>query len=307
MIESILFFGTRCSFADRVLQTLNQNGFEIAARVIPGQEPGHRPLWEFVPRQAVPSSRSAHQLPMAATPPRDRGQGTGESFPTIAINDHQSTETIAYLRSIHADIAVVCCYPRRLPMVLVESAKMGGINIHPSLLPAYRGPEPLFWIYRNGEHDSGVTLHRVAASLDAGPILAQERISVATGMPGDELWFQSASIGAKLLVHDVLGDGREPPAGTPQTSENASYYSWPTPNDLAIVLDDWEAWRVFHFCRGVIPLGYHPRVTIAGTSRVIEAALDYSDERGRGIDRLSPGWYRCASGAIQLVLATPMG
>lgn len=304
MIRSVLFFGAQCQFADVVLQALRAADFDIAARVIPGHTGASSPYTEI----GAPTSRHAiGRLPMAGSSQPGDGAGSGNPHLTIMLHDRHSAAAAEYLTSFNADIAVVCCYPARLPTSLMATARSGGVNIHPSLLPRYRGPEPIFWIFRNGELESGVTIHRVDADLDTGAILRQERLSVPIGTPGDTLWNRSASLSATLLL-DLLQHASPVEmleSGSPQHHSGASYYSWPAPSDLIVRPESWESWRVFHFCRGVLPLGYVPVLERDGEQRTIISAVDYVDQNDQSAN--TPDWLSCLRGSVRLRLGPIIG
>lgn len=75
-------------------------------------------------------------------------------------------------------------------------APLGGVNIHPSLLPGHRGPIPAFWALQEGPDAAGVSIHRIAARIDAGEVLAQRPVILPTGV--------SASSAARLLHEAAL-------------------------------------------------------------------------------------------------------
>jgi methionyl-tRNA formyltransferase len=298
MIRSVLFFGTKCSFADLVFERLVSSGIKIVARVVPGH-PGSQQAFQFITQQSITARRSS--LPMASHLSTGLSEPFVSNTPTLIAHDHGAPELEQQLRAFDADIAVVCCYPRRLPMNLVKTAQCGGINLHPSLLPKYRGPEPLFWLYRHGERCTGVTIHRVDSGLDTGPILAQESIDVPIGMPGNELWMTSAEQSARLLI-DLLSsdDALRETAGRSQGRDNGTYFSWPRERDLTLKPEEWEAWRLFHFARGVIPIGYSPRIDLGDSCAIITAAHSYFDE-SYGEEPVDSG-IRCRDGVVDLEL-----
>lgn len=78
------------------------------------------------------------------------------------------------------DLVLCCGFPWRLPADFLALPRLGAVNMHPSLLPKYRGagPNVFGWMFRNGERETGVTVHRMAAEFDTGPILAQERVEI---------------------------------------------------------------------------------------------------------------------------------
>ena len=86
---------------------------------------------------------------------------------------------VAQLAALRPDVAVVACYGQFLKKNLLAVPRIGTINVHPSLLPKYRGASPLQWTLANGETETGVTVLHVTPKMDAGDILAQEKHSIA--------------------------------------------------------------------------------------------------------------------------------
>jgi methionyl-tRNA formyltransferase len=140
------------------------------------------------------------------------------------------------LHELKPDLIFVTGFPWRLPAELLSIPRLGSINTHPSALPKYRGPNPLFWQMMNGEAEMGMTIHRMDAEFDTGPILAQ-----AT-MPIDPDWYIE-DVGAHLgeLAPQVIpqafaaviaGD-----PGRPQPTEGASYAPLTTQADRKL---DWS-------------------------------------------------------------------
>lgn len=86
---------------------------------------------------------------------------------------------IQKIKNLKADIAVVCSFNYKIPKVLLDSVKEGFINIHPSLLPEYRGANPYSSVIINNEKETGVTLHFMDESFDAGDIITQKRMPVS--------------------------------------------------------------------------------------------------------------------------------
>ncbi len=86
------------------------------------------------------------------------------------VNEYDS---LAALRRLGADLFVVASFDQILHRRALGIPPMGWVNVHPSLLPRYRGPEPVYWALAQGEQESGVSFQRVAAGIDAGPLLFQ--------------------------------------------------------------------------------------------------------------------------------------
>jgi len=91
------------------------------------------------------------------------------------------------VREMKPDLVVSWFWTTRLPMSLIESAKHGGIGVHPSLLPRHRGPDPTTWAILSGDTKTGVTVHRIAAEYDTGAILEQEAIEIDPTWTGWDL------------------------------------------------------------------------------------------------------------------------
>ncbi|MRG94507.1 methionyl-tRNA formyltransferase [Polyangium spumosum] len=88
---------------------------------------------------------------------------------------------------LQPDLVVSWFWTTRLPMRLVESARLGGIGVHPSLLPRHRGPDPTTWAILAGDAITGVSVHRIAAEYDTGAILEQEELVIDPRWTGWDL------------------------------------------------------------------------------------------------------------------------
>ena len=108
------------------------------------------------------------------------------------------------LKELSPDLLVVTAYSQKIPDEVIAIAPYGCINIHPSLLPKYRGAAPLIGAILNGEEKTGVTIMRIAAELDAGNILAQEELPIEPDDTLRTLEPKAAALGAKMLL-DVIG------------------------------------------------------------------------------------------------------
>ncbi len=93
----------------------------------------------------------------------------------------------ARVRALAPDLLVSWFWTTRLPMELVGAARLGGIGVHPSLLPRHRGPDPTTWAILAGDAVTGVTVHRIAAEYDTGAILEQEEIAIDDAWTGWQL------------------------------------------------------------------------------------------------------------------------
>jgi methionyl-tRNA formyltransferase len=107
------------------------------------------------------------------------------------------------LASYQPDIFVVCDYGQILKPEALEIARLGGINLHASLLPKYRGAAPINWALYHGEAETGVTVIHMTPQLDAGPAIAIGRLAIGTYDTAAEIEPRLAEIGAPLVLQAI--------------------------------------------------------------------------------------------------------
>ena len=134
------------------------------------------------------------------------------------------------------DVVVMCAYGLYIPSRLLDSALW--VNVHPSLLPRWRGAAPVERAILEGDEQTGVTLHRTTPELDAGPIAAQEAFSIDS-LDAGAVYARCAEIAARL-IGKVLPE----PVFTTQTDEGATYADKIRPDDRTLDLaNPTDAWR----------------------------------------------------------------
>ena len=127
---------------------------------------------------------------------------------------------------IAAHTVVVCAYGLLIPSELLERALW--LNVHPSLLPRWRGAAPVERAIMAGDAETGVTIHRTVEALDAGPIAAQRAFPIAAEDDAGAVYSRAAEIAAELL-RDVLAQGE--PHFEPQAEEGVTYAEKIRPED----------------------------------------------------------------------------
>lgn len=127
----------------------------------------------------------------------------------------------ARIAAAQPELLVVAAYGLILPPATLEIAPGGAVNIHASLLPRWRGAAPIQHALLAGDAETGITLMRMDAGLDTGPMLAQERIPVSPDDDAQSLHDKLAALGARMIVQ-VLGGGSLP-HGTPQPAAGVTY------------------------------------------------------------------------------------
>jgi methionyl-tRNA formyltransferase len=98
------------------------------------------------------------------------------ALPMLRWQQGKEAEMAAKMAELGTELVICSCFPWRVPATLLAVPRQGWWNLHPSLLPAYRGPDPLFWQQRAGETATGITLHQMDEGLDTGPILARSAV-----------------------------------------------------------------------------------------------------------------------------------
>jgi methionyl-tRNA formyltransferase len=104
-----------------------------------------------------------------------------------------------------ADLLVVAAHGNKISPTLLAGAKYGGINIHPSLLPKYRGATPVPHTILAGEKETGTTIIKMAEKIDTGPILAQQKMAIDPQDTAETLLTKLFSLGAEMLI-SILPD-----------------------------------------------------------------------------------------------------
>ena len=120
------------------------------------------------------------------------------------------------LKTLAPDLLVVAAYGQILSKEVLSIAPLGGINVHASLLPKYRGAAPINWAIYHGESQSGVTIIRMSIALDAGEILAQEALDILPNETAGELEARLGPLGARLAFDIVNRLAHGPVTGVQQ-------------------------------------------------------------------------------------------
>ena len=184
-------------------------------------------------------------------------------------------DIVAQCKDYAIDVILMSCYGRRLPDEIIELAGSGCYNMHPSLLPHFRGPEPIFWQMKAGA-DVGVSWHQVVNDFDAGDVVAQKKILPDDGANYSEITSQLAEAGASLML-DLLSDIKKDMLHTtPQDPASASYYPYPQQDDFEIDLNN-SAQQIYNFMSATHAFATTYRCQLAGRCFYLDEALDYDN------------------------------
>jgi methionyl-tRNA formyltransferase len=194
------------------------------------------------PMFAVPTlaciHASGHQVVGVITQP-DRPRGRGQQLvpsvvktkalemdvPVLQPLKLKDETFLAAFAALRADIGVVAAYGRILGQGLLDTPRLGMINVHASLLPRWRGAAPIHRAVMAGDRTTGITIMRIVQALDAGASIAREETVIGADETSAELEARLAAIGGPLLVAilDRLSGG--PVDETPQPDEGVTYAS----------------------------------------------------------------------------------
>lgn len=149
---------------------------------------------------------------------------TAHKLPIYQPERARKLNFVRTLKDLAPDVIVVAAFGQILPQTVLDIPPCGTINLHPSLLPKYRGAAPIQWALINGDTETGVTLMLLDAGEDTGDIICAERIRIKDTDTALTLTEQLATLGAKQLVQ-VLSQMPEnaPPPATPQNDATATH------------------------------------------------------------------------------------
>jgi methionyl-tRNA formyltransferase len=193
-------------------------------------------------------------------------------------------ESQAKLSQYGADLLVVCDYGQILAPATLAVARHGGVNLHASLLPKYRGAAPVNWAIYHGESETGVTVIQMAPQIDAGPCIAQARVAIDADETAAQLEVRLAELGARLICEtiDSIEAGRVQAipqdaalaSKAPRLKKTDGQIDW-SRSALAIknqirALEPWP--KTYTFCRR--PVGPPIRLILGPVSVVERAPTD---------------------------------
>jgi methionyl-tRNA formyltransferase len=165
-----------------------------------------------------PAGRGAKLSPPAVKVAAERG-GVPVYQPTSA----RKPEVAERLRATGAELGVVVAYGKILPPAVLTAFPRGCINVHGSLLPAYRGAAPIQWAVINADRESGVAIMQLDEGMDTGPVLLERRTPIGPRETAGELFARLAPMGAQALLEAIDGLAAGTLTARPQDHAHASH------------------------------------------------------------------------------------
>jgi methionyl-tRNA formyltransferase len=228
----LVFMGT-AELACATLQALiDTPGFELAAVVTQPDRPKGR------------------QLKMQPSPVKELA--LNRNLPLLQPERARNQEFLDQLAQIRPDLIVVVAYGQILSQQLLDLPRFGCLNVHTSLLPKYRGAAPIQWAIVNGEAETGVTIMKMDAGLDTGPILSQASTRIESQDTAETLHRRLAVMGAELVCAAIPGYVAGTLQPQAQPAEGSSYAPKIKKEDGQI---DWRrpSISVWNRVRGLVP------------------------------------------------------
>jgi len=199
---NVIFFGTP-SFAAEILKVLLKNRVKVSA---------------VVTRPDKPKGRHGAPVPSAV-----KQVALEEGLPLFQ-PDRVSTETmISRLKTYQADLFLVVAFGEILSQELIDVPKIACLNVHPSMLPKYRGAAPIQRCLMHGDKETGVTIMHMVRKMDAGPILHQVPVTIEDDEPFGQLEERLCQIGATALLEVIQGYENGHPSEHLQDESKVTY------------------------------------------------------------------------------------
>jgi methionyl-tRNA formyltransferase len=190
---------------------------------------------ELVGVLTQPDRRSGRGRHLSMSPVKEAA--LAHHFPLAQPQTLRDAATIELLRSWNPEVLVVVAYGLLLPAPVLNLPPLGCLNIHASLLPRWRGAAPIQRAILAGDPDSGVSIMRMDAGLDTGPVLIRRPLAISAGYTSGTLHAALAPLGAAALLEALEGVAQGTLSATPQEEAGVSYAAKVTKAEARI---DWR-------------------------------------------------------------------
>ncbi len=216
--QKILFFGTE-DFSALSLQALLDADFDVVTVITKPDTPKGRGQKVIAPKVKIIAE--AHNIPV--------------------LQPAKLSEITDHIRSLQPVAGVLVSFGKIIPQSIIDLFTPGIINVHPSLLPKYRGPSPIESAIIHGDQETGVTIMQLSAAMDAGPVYTQVRYALKGNETQPNLYDTLGQTGAQLLVAvlpQILNDSLFP---TPQDDNKSTYCKLLEKSDTVLTPDSHTA------------------------------------------------------------------
>lgn len=276
------------------------------------------------PGFAVPSlsalAKSENVTLVVTNPDRPSGRGQALSLPPVKVEAHRlglpvfqpekakHPDAVARIAAERPDLIVVVAYGQILPRSILDIPPQGCINVHASLLPKYRGAAPINWAVARGETATGVTIMKMDAGMDTGPMLLVRELPISEEDTAQTLFGKLSLLGAEALVEALRRLHEKTLAETPQDNAMASYAPMLKKEHGRI---DWSrpAAEVRNLIRGMTPWPSACTAHAGKSLKILSASVrEGRGEPGEILDVGRDGVVvACGEGALALGRVQPEG
>lgn len=235
---------------DRTLRIVFMGTPALAAYILERLAGASGPNWEVVGVVTRPDQPRGRGLKLERSEVGAVAERLG--LPVLKPSKIRTAEFLNLVRGMNPDLLVVAAYGRILPDPILAAARLMPINVHASLLPRHRGAAPIEGALLAGDKETGVTIMRITARMDAGPILLRRAIPIAPDETQGTLKDKLAERGASALLEGIEMLRRGELSETPQDESLATYTS-PITKQHAVI--DWcaDAERIERMVRAYDP------------------------------------------------------
>lgn len=272
----IVFLGTP-DFAVPSLKALVENGYRVKAVFTQPDRPkgrGNKLAFSPVKEYALQKGLTVYQPEKIRLP-----------------------EPAAVLRGLEPDLMVTAAFGQILSKENLDSARLGCVNVHGSLLPAYRGSSPIQWAVINGEKETGITTMYTDIGVDCGDVILQKKISIGESETAGELFERMAPLGAQVLIETVrlIEEGRAPRLA--QDEKLATHFPMLDKKKAAIDFTQ-EALKIKNQIRGLNP--WPVAWAMCGNEVIKVYSATVLEQKAQG----APGTIVCADEKRGLIVCT---
>ena len=216
-------------------------------------------------------------------------------------------DAIAALDRIEPDLLLLACLPQVVRRATRETARLGALNLHPSALPRFRGPDPVFWQLRAGASRAGTTVHVATGAVDAGPVVAQRWLEVPPGIGAAALTAALVRLGVRALAETLPDIERRIREATAQDESAATRQPHPRPEDFRLDTS-WSAERAYRFIAGTREPGTTFTISVGEGEIEVDRAVGFDPASGSETAFVHTGGIvtiRFAQGVLRAIPARP--
>jgi len=237
--REILIFTSDTLYSYILLKELIQKNYEKIGAIYISKSLKKQKFYRFFMKKVVSGLGFRYYIQRAFHDVRYKNSKTSITniankygIPVIYASNINDEGIVTKIKKEEPDLIISAYFDQIIKKELLKIPRIGILNVHPSMLPEYRGVKSTFWVLKNNESKTGITIHFVDEGLDTGNILVQKEISIQPDDSVDSLLKRTSEIGSKALLEAIENIRRNTYNQKEQESGSGSYFSQPTNKDL---------------------------------------------------------------------------